>query len=475
MIFTSYTYLLFLAVAFLVCWSLPRAWRNGFLVVMSYVFYCSWRWQYGFLLLGVTLFTWSYARLLARRAERRSWLWLGVAVELTPLLFFKYTPFFVENLNGAAGLVGAPLSLRVPDIVLPLGISFFTFQGLAYLIDVASGAEPIRRLLDFVLYKGLWPQLIAGPIIRPDEIREQIEADRAIDYTDVVIGTKRILQGLFKKAVLADTLAPYVDSVFAPQVSPGLVDVVAGIVGFGLQIYFDFGGYSDIAIGSARLFGFEFPENFALPYAARSFQQFWARWHMSLTRWIRDYVFTPLMFASRRRPRLAALWLLTAMAICGFWHGARSTFIVWGLMHGLFLVVNQSLLRGFFAKAERAGRASLMGLGAWAFVMLAVAVAWLFFRAQSLAQAGAMLGAVTHLRGGLAPAVLRENGLLVIACIFAGLVGYQVLAAPARALGARLAAAPWLSRPLVGAYWCALVLATVVFESNTKAFVYFQF
>ncbi|MCC6525623.1 MAG: MBOAT family protein [Polyangiaceae bacterium] len=475
MIFTSYTYLLFLGGAFLLYWSIPRAWRNAFLVGMSYAFYCSWRWQYGVLLLGVTAFTYLYGAFLAKRAEPRRWLMLGVAIELTPLLFFKYLPFFVENLNGVGGLVGLPVSLRLPEIILPLGISFFTFQGIAYLVDLASGAEPIRKPLDFVLYKALWPQLIAGPIIRPDEIREQLEADRAIDYADVAEGAKRIVNGFFKKAVLADTLAPYVDGVFAAQAAPGFVDTIAGMVGFGLQIYFDFSGYSDIAIGSARLFGFRFPENFALPYASRSFQQFWGRWHMSLSRWIRDYVFTPMLFASRHRPRLAALWLVTAMAACGFWHGARWTFIVWGIIHGLLLVLNQSLLRGFFARAERAGRASFVGIAAWVLVMFAVAVAWLFFRAQSLDQAAAMLSALVHFRGGFAPMVLRENGLLVIAAIFLALLGYQVLTAPALVVKRWAARAPRLLQPLTGAYYCLVVMATIVLESNTKAFVYFQF
>jgi D-alanyl-lipoteichoic acid acyltransferase DltB (MBOAT superfamily) len=475
MIFTSYTYLAFLAVTFAIYWSLPRSWRNTFLIVMSYAFYCSWRWQYGFLLAGVSLFTWRYGAFLADRSDVRRWLGLGIAVELLPLIYFKYTPFLADNVNGVAGLLRARPLVRVPEILLPLGISFFTFQGIAYLVDVVSGAERIRRPRDFFLYKAFWPQLIAGPIVRPDEIREQIESDRQIDYADVAAGMRRILDGMFKKGVLADTLAPLVDSVFSPTASPAALDVVAATLGFGMQIYFDFSGYSDIAIGSARLFGFRFPENFDLPYAARSWQQFWGRWHMSLTRWIRDYVFTPMTFASRARPRMTAVWLLLAMALCGLWHGARWTFVAWGIIHGVLLLLNHTVLRRPLAEAERAAAGSLRAVFAWALVMSTVTLAWLFFRAQSLAQAGSMLSAVVHAHGGIRPAVMRENGLLVIGCLFVALMAYQILARPTRLIISRFESNSLVWRPLAGAYYCAVVVATIIFESNTKAFVYFQF
>ena len=275
----------------------------------------------------MSLFNWAYARRVVSKVESTGVLIAGIAVNLAPLLYFKYTGFFLSNMVSAANLCWGPDgTLRLPDIILPLGISFFTFQGIAYLVDVASGEEPFESASDFLLFKGFWPQLIAGPIIRPGEIREQILGERALGYENFSFGCRRILHGFFKKVVLADTLAPFVDMVYLPGAAPNAVDAAVGTLAFGLQIYFDFSAYSDIAIGTARLFGFVFPENFDWPYLSRSPQEFWARWHMTLSRWIRDYVFTPMTFAFRDRPSTAMVWLLVAMVVCGFWHGAQWTF-----------------------------------------------------------------------------------------------------------------------------------------------------
>ena len=309
-------------------------------------------------MLAVSLFNWAYGRFVLPKASSAKPLALGVLVNLAPLLYFKYTNFAIANAAAALDLLGFNVSAPVLAIVLPLGISFFTFQGIAYLIDVASGEEPFVRLEDFLLFKAFWPQLIAGPIIRPAEIREQIETPRPLDYDLFAEGATRILYGFFKKVVIADMLAPTVELVFAPSAAPAFVDVVTGILGFGLQIYFDFSAYSDIAIGTARLFGFVFPENFNWPYTARSPQDFWRRWHMTLSRWIQDYVFTPLNFATRGNPRLGGLWLVVAMAICGLWHGAQWTFVLWGVWHGVLLLSNQTFLKRFFSQ----GLAALAGL-----------------------------------------------------------------------------------------------------------------
>ena len=476
MIFTSYTYVVFLAVAFIVHWSIPERWRNPFLIAMSYVFYCSWQWQYGFLLLGLSLFTWAYGRFLARTAAPHAWLPLGVAVEIGTLAYYKYTDFFLSNLESAARLAGAPLHIDVPRIVLPLGVSFFTFQGTAYLVDVASGVEPFTKPVDFVLYKSFWPQLIAGPIVRPDEIRDAVTTERRVTYDDLAWGGRRILEGFLKKAVLADTVAPIVDSVFAPHATPGFVDAVTGAVGFAVQIYFDFSGYSDIAIGSARLFGFTFPENFDWPYLSASWHEFWGRWHMTLSRWIRDYVFTPLMFASRGRRGVAGLWLVTAMALCGLWHGARWTFIAWGTLHGVFLVLDRTLLKPLFAELDPGGRSrfSVRGYFATLVVFSGTTLGWVLFRAQTFQQAAGMVRAIATLRGGLRPSVVRENGVLVVFAIFFGLVLFHALR-PVRLRLREAAVAAWWRTPVAAAYYCAVIVSVIVFESNSRAFVYFQF
>jgi D-alanyl-lipoteichoic acid acyltransferase DltB (MBOAT superfamily) len=475
-IFTSYTYLAFLACAFPVYWLIPPRFRNPFLVFASYAFYCSWKWQFGFLLLGLSVFNWWYGRWILPRATSTWLLVIGVSANLSALIYFKYTNFLLVNAAAALQLFGSSWQPSFGDIVLPLGISFFTFQGIAYLFDVATGEPPLTSLLSFLVFKGFWPQLIAGPIIRLSEIRHQIEQTRTIKYEDVAIGCRRILFGFFKKVVLADNLAPYVDMVFLAQSTPNFLDSVVGILGFGLQIYFDFSAYSDIAIGTARLFGFVFPENFNWPYSAVSPRDFWNRWHMTLSRWIRDYVYTPLAFAGRRRPRLAPLWLLIAMALCGLWHGAQWTFVVWGIWHGLLLVANETVLRPAFLPAEKARMYSpLRRVTSIALTFVFVQAGWLLFRARDLAQAGTMLTSILTIRGGLRPALIREN---IVLFVFAVCVGLFVVQALVSAFSRRTALserfAPWfaLLRPVA---YAAMIVAIVVFDQESKAFVYFQF
>jgi alginate O-acetyltransferase complex protein AlgI len=369
-------------------------------------------------------------------------------------------------LTRLAGSTWQPLPL---GIALPLGVSFFTFQGVAYLVDVASGEPPFASLRTFMLYKAFWPQLIAGPIIRPGEIREQLESNTTASIDDIAQGVKRLIQGAFKKAVLADTLAQHVDLAFLAQGTPHVLDTLAGVVGFGLQIYFDFSGYSDIAIGSARLFGYRFPENFDYPYLATSPQEFWNGWHMTLSRWIRDYVFTPLSFATRRHPQWRGLWLIVAMSLCGLWHGAQWTFVCWGLWHGLFLAAQQTLLKPLFAR--RTGLAASLG---WMITMCVVFAGWLLFRASSLANVAEHVRALLTLHGGLRPALIRENGVLSIGIIAVLSLVWMWFARRSELAVARHSSGMtrgWL-RPVL--YACLLVLV-VALDQEAKTFVYFQF
>jgi D-alanyl-lipoteichoic acid acyltransferase DltB (MBOAT superfamily) len=472
-IFTSYTYVAFLLAVVVLHWCLPQGVRKLFLIAASYVFYCSWKWQYGFLLAGVSLFNWAYGRFVLPRARTAKPLALGILINLAPLFYFKYTNFALANVASVLSLFGLQGWIRTAQIVLPLGISFFTFQGIAYLIDVAAGEEPFLALQDFLLFKAFWPQLIAGPIIRPAQIREQIETPRALDYDLVAEGARRILLGFFKKVVLADMLAPNVELVFAANATPAFVDVAAGILGFGLQIYFDFSAYSDIAIGTARLFGFVFPENFNWPYTARSPREFWQRWHMTLSRWIQDYVFTPLNFATRRHPKLGSLWLVVAMAICGLWHGAQWTFVLWGVWHGILLLSNQTLLKGFFDRASREG--GVRGAAALIVTFAAVNLGWLLFRAGSLDQAGRYLVTLATLRGGLRPTLLRENAILAVAVSLIGLAAAPWVRDLLTALKARVplgGAFARFARPVV---YALIIVAVIVLDQEARAFVYFQF
>ena len=474
MIFTSYTYVAFLLAAFILHWMVPDQFRKWLLIVLSYVFYCSWKWQYGFLLLAVSLVTFAFGSVLAKRNGSGKLLALAITFELLPLIFFKYTGFLLSNAVWLANLVPIDWHPPLPNILLPLGISFFTFQGVAYLVDIATGEKPFDRLSDFLLFKAFWPQLIAGPIIRHGEIRDQITAVRRLDYPAVADGLRRILRGFFKKAVLADTIGPIVEAVFLPGARPSAIDSGIGLVGFGLQIYFDFSAYSDIAIGTARLFGFTFPENFNLPYTARSPQEFWNRWHMTLSHWIRDYVFTPLNFSARRNPHLAYLWLVAAMAICGLWHGAQWTFVVWGVWHGILLVLGQTWLKPVFAAGTGKGH-PVMGRVTAMITFALVTLAWAFFRSQTVGQAWDIISSITKFRGGLRPAVLRENAILVMVAILGGLVCFHGLAKLEDRIARWSARHGLTARVLAAGYYTALMLAIIIFDKEARAFVYFQF
>jgi alginate O-acetyltransferase complex protein AlgI len=379
----------------------------------------------------------------------------------------------VSALSQAAGL---PWQVRLIELTLPLGVSFFTFQGIAYLVDVSAGERPFRKIGDFLLYKGFWPQLIAGPIIRPEEIREQITEPRRLDYEDVSEGIRRIVQGLLKKVALADTLGSIVDPVFLKGARPGMVDTVVAVLGFGMQIYWDFSAYSEIAIGSARLFGFRFPENFDWPYSSRSPQEFWNRWHMTLSRWIRDYVFTPLTFAARRRPATGPIWLLVAMGLCGLWHGAAWTFVLWGLWHGLLLVMNQTLLKPLFSGLESGPRRTgARGMLALVVTLIGVNLGWLLFRAQSLRQAIDMLGTVVTLKGRFRPILLRENDVLIVAIFYAGLLIAPWVRSMIDRADRALAARPVVRSMVTAAWFTLATIGIVIFDREARAFVYFQF
>ncbi|MBM4356803.1 MAG: MBOAT family protein [Deltaproteobacteria bacterium] len=474
MSFASYSYIVFLLVAFIAHWSLPSRLRKPFLVAASYAFYATWDARFCALLLAVTLFSWGFGRFLARHEAPERWLSLGIAVELIPLFYFKYTNFALGTVGTLGAALGFDWKVGPLSIAVPLGVSFFCFQGVAYLVDVSTGSRPIERLPDFVLFKAFWPQLIAGPIIRPDEIHEQLERPRTLDHGDLMVGGERIVHGLFKKVVVADGVGAIVDVVFAQGPTPGLVDALVGAVGFGLQIYFDFSGYSDIAVGSARLFGYRFPENFDWPYTATSPQEFWNRWHMTLSSWIRSYIFTPLSFAMRRTPRLAPLSLVLAMALCGLWHGPAWTFVLWGVWHGVLLVLNRTLLRRFFAPTT-GSRAGARTVAAWLVTFGCVCVGWILFRSRSLEQVGRMLSAIVTLRGGVRPMIARENDVLIVLSGVAALFSAQLLRGRLRVIEERLA-----ERPSTRRFARALMLVVgltlaIVLERDSQSFVYFQF
>jgi alginate O-acetyltransferase complex protein AlgI len=330
------------------------------------------------------------------RAARRS-LAVAVAVNLTVLGIFKYANFFADNVNALAGAVNLP-RVEVPHVLLPIGISFFTFHAISYVVDVyRRDATAQKSPVHAALYLLLFPQLIAGPIIRYRDIADQL-ARRIVSLEDFAAGVRRFVIGLAKKVLIANLVAGPADRIFAmPFAELSAAHAWLGIVCYTLQIYFDFSGYSDMAIGLGRMFGFRFPENFRWPYIADSVQEFWRRWHISLSTWFRDYLYIPLG-GNRVSPARRYRNLVTVFFLCGLWHGASWNFVIWGLWHGAFLVIE----RVTFNRGDRGARGATQRTGflSWpiwphVYTMLVVMVGWVFFRAETLPGAVAFLKAMS--------------------------------------------------------------------------------
>jgi alginate O-acetyltransferase complex protein AlgI len=409
MVFSSPTFVcLFLPLTLALYFLLPKSMNNALLVAASIVFYA---WgdpvAAAALIVPSVVLNFYLGRMVgaAEGARRRTLVTAAIAFNLAVLIAFKYTRFLVGNFNDVLLAVGVP-TLRVPDIPLPLGISFFTFHILSYLIDIYRGVLPPQTSLPaFALYIVNFPQLIAGPIIRYRQIADQLPA-RTVSAGDLEYGVLRFVTGLAKKLLIADPIGQIADLIFgvpASELSTGAAWL--GVICYALQIYFDFSGYSDMAIGIARMFGFRFPENFNYPYSAVSIQDFWRRWHMTLSAWFRDYVYIPLG-GNRFGPWKTVRNLWIVFFLTGAWHGASWNFIIWGLWHGLFLSLER--LPTVSALLERTPRVVRTG-----YVLLVVLIGWVFFRAPTLDAALPYLGRMFGV-GARAEAPLRAFDLVTV-------------------------------------------------------------
>jgi alginate O-acetyltransferase complex protein AlgI len=349
------------------------------LLLLSLVFYAWGEPALVLLLLFVIVFNYWIGEAIFSRPDRGRWLFVfGISTDLALLIVFKYSDFIIGNLNYVLQATGAG-ELPLPRVPLPLGISFFTFQAIAYLTDVfGRRIVPAHSLLQFAVFKSFFPQLIAGPIVR----YQQIASDLNYDKRSVALfasGAGRFVVGLAKKVIIADNLALPADQLFAlPAGNHSFTSAWAAALCFTLQIYFDFSGYSDMAIGIARMFGVRFPENFRYPYTSRSIQEFWRRWHITLSSWFRDYVYIPLG-GSRRGSLRTCVNLLIVFALCGFWHGPTWVFLIWGLYHGAFLMLERTPFGSLLTRAPL----SLQHL----YVMVVIVFGWILFRSPSFAYA----------------------------------------------------------------------------------------
>jgi alginate O-acetyltransferase complex protein AlgI len=364
--------------------------RRNLLLAASYVFYGWWDWRFCFLLLGITTIDYFVSRQIESRTEkraRRRWLLVSLCMNLGVLGFFKYTNFFADNLREPLLRIGVTLPEHV-DILLPVGISFITFQTMSYSIDVYRGIlHPPRRFRDFALFAAFFPQLVAGPIVRGSFFLPQLANIHPLKRENLVRGSELFLRGFVKKVVFADTLAFMVDPVFSNPALFSAPTCWLAALAYTAQIYFDFSGYTDMAIGVARALGFELPENFRHPYLSRNLGEFWRRWHISLSTWLRDYLYIPLG-GNRRGPVRTYVNLLITMLLGGLWHGASWTFIAWGALHGLGLVVHR-----LFESVRGDARPTVPGqILAWLVTFLFVVVCWVFFRAPDFERAWILLG-----------------------------------------------------------------------------------
>lgn len=392
MLFNSIDFAVFLPIVFGIYWFLFQKnlrIQNAFLVLVSYIFYGWWDWRFLILLLISTLIDFGIGLMLTKEESRskRLWiLWTGISFNLLLLFFFKYYHFFYDSFVTAFRLFGMELSTRSLSIILPVGISFYTFQSISYSIDVyRKKIEPTRDIVSFLAYVSFFPQLVAGPIERGTHLLPQFFKSRQFDHYNAVRGMRQILWGLFKKVLIADNCAEHINYIFSDPAAQSGSNLMLGVFLFSFQIYGDFSGYSDIAIGTARLFGFELMQNFAFPYFSPNISSFWRRWHISLSTWFRDYLYIPLGGNKEGRARMIRNTFIVFM-VSGFWHGANWTFLAWGLLHFIYML--PTLVGWIKYKQDGPQNAgSFKDIPGILMTFLLVMLAWVFFRANDLPSA----------------------------------------------------------------------------------------
>lgn len=469
MLFPTVEFAVFFVVVLTGSWLLMhrRTTWKVFMVVASYVFYGAWDWRYTLLLAGATVVNQLVARSMATAPDdraRRLRLGIGVAANLGVLGWFKYYGFFVVSARNALGEFGITPPLPLLEILLPVGISFFTFQAMSYVIDVYRRNVDVAPWLDVFVYLAFFPQLVAGPIVRGSEFLPQLREARDPRSIPAIRAFALILGGLFKKVVVANALATsIVDRVFANPEAHGAGETLVAVYAYAVQIYADFSGYTDIAIGVALLLGFSFPQNFDAPYTALSLRDFWRRWHMTLSRWLRDYLYIPL--GGSAGGTVATMGALFAtMVLGGLWHGAAWTFVIWGALHGAGLAFERFTGQGPITTEGMSGvEVAVRRILTFHLVCLG----WIFFRAESFGDAFTVLSQLFQ----PADAALVTPAVLVLIAIG---IGFQYVP---KALGARAEVAVAGVRPVAAglALGVGLLFVDALGPEGIAPFIYFQF
>ena len=472
MIFNSLTFVAFFLIV-LAVWQLRLPWfgRKMFLLVASYIFYAAWNPPFVILLWVSTVVDWWAAQAMVkseRPLTRRAWMLASLVANLGMLGFFKYGQFLLNNFIAIAGSIGIDYQPAQYSIVLPVGISFYTFATLSYTLDVyLRRAKPAKNFLDYALFVTFFPHLVAGPIMRPTELVPQFAEPKRANRSMLLFGLALVTLGLFQKVVLADGfLGPVVEKVYdAREGVPMMLDAWVATFAFSGQIFCDFAGYSTTAIGVALCLGFAMPDNFRFPYAAIGFSDFWRRWHITLSSWLRDYLYIPLG-GNRHGEARTYMALMGTMLLGGLWHGANWTFVVWGGLHGTYLSVERWLRQRFVGYTP--GGAMLVAIGALTFVL--INITWVFFRAKDFTIAATILKSMAGL--AVKPVgMIAALPMLYAMAIVAGIVGTH-WAMRDKTLEIAIERTPaWL----IGAIWSIMAIAIVAEQGKGSAFIYFQF
>ena len=473
MVFNSLQFVWFFVAVYALYRVLPHRAQNWLLLIASYYFYAAWDWRFLGLLIGSTLVDYTCGLLLGHtesHARRRAILCVSLGFNLSMLGFFKYFNFFADSLHAMFGALGWQLDFVTARVLLPVGISFYTFVTMSYVIDVyRREIQPTRDLVDFGVFVAYFPHLVAGPILRASRLLTQIDAPRRIGRDQMRDGAWLIAWGFFQKIFVADNLASLANMVFDPATHQTGVNVLLGTYAFAFQIYGDFAGYSNIARGVSKLMGIELIENFRFPYFVRNPQSFWRNWHISLSTWLRDYLYIPLG-GSRGSEKRTARNLLLTMVLGGLWHGAAWTFVAWGLYHGVLLVASRAGARLKWFNDWVTGPDVFARITSWFIMFHLTCYGWLIFRSRSAQQLGTM---TADLLTGFAPRSINTEALLVPLVMY---VTPLLIVHVCEAAYDNLLVIPRLPRAVRYSVYAATFYLTVLFGNfGGGEFIYFQF
>lgn len=478
MLFNSLSFSIFLPIVFILYWFFTNKslkMQNILLLVSSYYFYACWDWRFLFLLIfstGLDYFTGLKMVEATNQNKKKVWFWLSICINLGFLGVFKYYNFFISSFADSLSQLGIQVNYSTINVILPVGISFYTFHGLSYVIDIYNNRiKPEFNFIHYAVFVCFFPLLVAGPIERATHLLPQIARKREFDYAKAVDGLRQILWGLFKKIVIADNCATYVNQIFDNYQSQSASTLLLGAIFFAFQIYGDFSGYSDIALGTARLFGIELLRNFAFPYFSRDIAEFWRKWHISLTTWFRDYLYIPLG-GSRGGKWKSIRNTFIIFLVSGFWHGANWTFIAWGAFHALLFLPLLLLGRNRYNTNMVAdGRLlpSLKETFQMGSTFILVVIAWVFFRANTIREAVNYISKIFDKSIFSKPDVPGVNGLLFCLLIFVFFEWFQRQKKHALQIDFQM---PVILRWTL--YIC-IVGIIFIFGGKSETFIYFQF